>query len=68
MDHILAIVPSILALLLFIFVMRLIINGDRMEREAEEKFDRENHESERMSQLSQPGTKHPGEHDEHMER
>lgn len=38
MDHLLAIVPSVLALGLFIVIIRLMINADRLEREADEKM------------------------------
>lgn len=39
MNHILAIVPSLLALIAFVFVIRLIVNSDRIERRAEARFD-----------------------------
>ncbi|MDO5724075.1 MAG: hypothetical protein Q4P33_06735 [Flaviflexus sp.] len=39
MNHFLAIVPSILALIAFVLVIRLMVNSDRIERRAEAKFD-----------------------------
>lgn len=39
MNHFLAIVPSILALISFVLVIRLIVNSDRIERRAEARFD-----------------------------
>ena len=46
MDNLLAILPSILALGAFIWIIRLILHADRLERRAEQEFEaRESRES-----------------------
>lgn len=57
MDQLLAIVPSILGLGLFAFVIRIIFNADKLERDAEAKYDAEQVRKARVAKRDEePGT------------